>query len=551
MEEVTEKRKESIKSWLKDRNNLAFLGILALAVIIRLYYFSITKSQPLWWDEADYLAYAKNLAGLGVSWIVTQQHNSLFTYIVAGFFKIGFGEATIKLLLEVVPSIASVVLVYLICKEMYKDKRIGLVASFLLAVFWDYLFNTTRFHVDVPALFFGLLTIYVFWKGYENKERIFGKINPWWAIPLAVIFAVVTYSIRRGYFLFGGFILIYMLSTKNWKELAKEKYNWIGAVMGVALFFIVERTIFYSEIAGVAGKYYHEELPINLIDPLGVFKASLSFGTIFSSILFYIFLIGLAVLVFELALSFGHIRNDKEKKADLFHLITIAVTLALFIFILRTKGTFGEVRWYYPLMLGAFVCVSRGGIFISQFFKKYSKNISAIILILLIGIGGYYQLKTADSVIKDKVETYEGMREAGLLLKEISGEEDKIITLGQPQVEYYSERGTIHAREWVDADSASPEHLAKTLEKIKETPNAKYLVISFSEPGYPDWMKRIGTVNMNGQILIATWEIPFMETKIDLINNKQDIKAGGTIEGVTFTLVDIKRDVFIYKIDTA
>ena len=74
----------------------------------------------------------------------------------------------------------------------------------------------------------------------------------------------------------------------------------------------------------------------------------------------------------------------KEKKADLFHIITIAVTLALFIFILRTKGTFGEVRWYYPLMLGAFVCVSRGGIFISQFFKKYSKNISAIILILLI-----------------------------------------------------------------------------------------------------------------------------------------------------------------------
>lgn len=540
MEEVTEKRKEYIKSWLKDKNNLVFLGILILAVVIRLYYFSITKSQPLWWDEADYLAYAKNLAGLGVSWIVTQQHNSLFTYIVAGFFKIGFGEATIKLLLEVIPSIASVALVYLICKEMYKDKRIGLIASFLLAVFWDYLFNTTRFHVDVPALFFGLLTIYVFWKGYENKEKIFG-LNSKWTIPLAVLLSIAAYSIRRGYFLFGGFILIYMLSTKNWKGLAKDKYNWIGVVMGVALFFIVERTIFYSKIAGVAGKYYHEELPINFIDPLGVFKASFSFGTIFSSILFYIFLIGLAVLVFELALSFGHIRNDKEKKADLFHLITIAVTLALFIFILRTKGTFGEVRWYYPLMLGAFVCVSRGGIFISQFFKKYSKNISAIILILLIGIGGYYQLKTADSVIKDKVWTFEGIRDAGLLLKEIAGKDDKIITLGMPQIEYYSERGTIHAREWVDADPASPEHLEKTLQKIKETPNAKYLVISFSEPNYPLWMKNDRTPGI--------WEIPFMDTRIDLINNKQDIKAGGTIDGVTFTLVDVKKEVFIYKID--
>ena len=39
-------------------------------------------------------------------------------------------------------------------------------------------------------------------KRIYKKEKIFGKIDPKWAIPLTVLFVVLTYSIRRGYFLF-------------------------------------------------------------------------------------------------------------------------------------------------------------------------------------------------------------------------------------------------------------------------------------------------------------------------------------------------------------
>ena len=77
--------KDKIKRWLKDRNNLIFLGILVLGIVIRLYYFNITKGQPLWWDEADYLAYAKNLAGFDVSWIVSAKHNSLYSFLFSLF----------------------------------------------------------------------------------------------------------------------------------------------------------------------------------------------------------------------------------------------------------------------------------------------------------------------------------------------------------------------------------------------------------------------------------------------------------------------------------
>ena len=75
------KLQKFFSEWIKDNHNKVFLGILILGIIIRLYYFFITKDQPLWWDESDYMAYAKTLAGVGsTNWIVSPQHNSLFPY---------------------------------------------------------------------------------------------------------------------------------------------------------------------------------------------------------------------------------------------------------------------------------------------------------------------------------------------------------------------------------------------------------------------------------------------------------------------------------------
>src|SRR3989338_8017051 len=190
-------KKDKIKAFLKNKHNLAFVLILLFAIGIRLYYFDITKDQAIWWDESDYLAYAKNLAGYHSNWIITTQHNSLYPYLAALFFQLNLSEVIVKFFLQFIPSILSVVLVYFICKEMYEDKRIALIASFLMAVLWEHLFNTVRFHIDILALFTGLLAIYVFWKGYEKKEKIFGKINPNWAIPLTVILSILTYTVRR------------------------------------------------------------------------------------------------------------------------------------------------------------------------------------------------------------------------------------------------------------------------------------------------------------------------------------------------------------------
>lgn len=536
-------RKEKIKNWLKDKNNLTFLGILIFSIVIRIYFFNLTKTQALWWDEADYLAYAKNLAGAEVSWIASAKHNSLYSFLIAGIFKVGFSEAAAKFILQFIPSILTIIVVYLLANKMYEDKRIGLISSFLMSVFWIHLFNTTRFHIDISGLFLGLLALYIFWKGHEKKEKIFRKINANWAITLAAILSVLAYSIRRGYFLFGLFIIVHVFLTNNWKELIKDKYNWAGLIGGLILFFIVEKTIFISGIGSVGESYFHEEIPINFL-PLKVFNEFFNVGGFLSGVLFYLFYIGIILFTLKIILSFGQMKKVSESKSDLFNLLIIIITLGFFIFVLRTQESLGESRWYLPLAFSAFVSIARASTFFADLIKPYSKHLAVILLILIIGFAGYYQCLFSDSLIKNKVNSYSGIREMSLFLKEISNKDDIILTMGQPQVEYYSERKTVNARKFVEEDQYSEEHFYQSMERLKEEENIRYILITFSEPGYPLWMKK----DTYAQNELIAWEIPFMQTKMDFTTGEQRINEEATYENMTFKLVNIKQEVFLYEI---
>ncbi len=530
--------KKKFLNWLKDPYNKIFLGIFALAIAIRIYFFVLTANQPLWWDESDYLAYAKTLAGLGGDWIVTAQHNSIYPFAIAGLFLLGLGETSIKFIVQIIPSILSVLLVYLLCNEMYKDKRIGLIASFLMATLWVVLFNSMRFHLDIPGTFLGLLAIYVFWKGYENKKKIFGKINSKWAIPLAVFLVMLTYSVRRGYFLFGFFILVYLLFTKNWKQLIKDKYNWIGLGLAAILLFLVEKFVFFASAGEVGSTYFHPESPISLAS-FGIFKSFFSLGNFFQSLSFYLFLIGIIIIIGSVIIYAGHLKKSNNKKvfADLFLLIVIIITMINFVFVLRLQVV-GEERWYLPLALGAFVAVSQGALLIADNFKKYNKIFAILLVVFLVGLGGYHQFQQADDIIKNKIPSFSGIREASLYIKEISSPDDIVVSQPVPQTIYYSERKVLQ-----------PEHIANVtgtnydmkefLDGLKKTPNAKYLLISFSEPGYPDWMKQQSS---------TFWSIPFMDTVLDFSTGQQKVNQEMIYAGVKFTLINVKQDVFIYEI---
>ncbi len=537
--------KSLLIDWFKNPYNKIFLAIFVFGIFLRFYYFSLTHSQPLWWDEADYLAYAKNLAGLNSDWVVTQQHNSLFPALVSVFFMLGLSESVAKLALEIIPSILLIFLTYTISSKMYPDKRIALVSSFLMSVFWVILFNSMRFHLEIPGLLLGFLSIYVFWQGYEKKDKIFGRINPKWAIPLTAFLVLLTYSLRRGYFLFGFFFLFYVLSTKKWKYLLKDKYNWIAVGFFLALFLIVENLVFTSPIEEVATTYLGLENEINFL-PFDVFKSYFLLTGTFLDVLFYLFWGGLIFLILRTGIFIGHIKTTKDPniKADIFVILSIAITLAYFILIMRIPHIFGEPRWYLPLAFGTFICIARGATFISDSVKKYNKYLALIFLIGLIIIGGFYQLKRADYLIKNKAVSFEGIRQAGLFIKEISDENDVIISQPVPQTIYYSERNVLQP-EQITGKTGKQYSIDDFMKGLANNPRAKYLLISFSEPGHPDWM--VKTYSNNG--VVYGWEIYFLDTRIDFSAQAQDVKQTKTFDnGITFNLIGIKQDVFIYEI---
>ena len=554
---INEEKKEKIKRWFKDRHNLIFFGIMIFAIVIRLYYFFLTKNQPLWWDESDYMAYAKNIAGLNTSWIVTPEHNSLFPYIAAFFFKINLSEYFMKFLLELVPSILLVFLTYKICILMYKDKRIALISSFLMAVLWEMLFDSFRFHIDNPALLFGLLSIYVFWKGYEKKEKIFGKIDPKLTMILTGLFILLSYSLRRAYLIFGLFLLSYLILTRKINSLIKDKNNWLALAIIIIIFLVIENNLFISKISDVGSIYYQEKGSINFKDSLTIFGVYFnSQGNGIINFLYYLFWIGFFIIIFSIFLSFDKFKKDEsneEIKSDLFNFLLISLTLLFFIFILRinfSEGRNYDPRWFFPLIFGSFVCISKGVLFVSDKIKNYNKLLSIAIILILIGYGGYYELQHADQTIKLKLNSFNGLKEASRYIKTISNNEDVILSVPIPQVIYYSDRKVIEPWRFLNKSSNQNTTLSEFLTRIGKNKEIKYILVTFSEPNHPDWMRKEEYIQnpQTGQLSYSKWMIPFMNTTINFINNDQDIKQEISYGNVKFKLLIIKEDVFVYEI---
>ena len=177
-----EEKKRKIVLWLKNPYNLGFLAIILAAIIIRLYYFFLTKNQPLWWDEAEYMLKAKSIA-LGTpdtGWWYGRP--ILFPLISSIFFKLGLGEIGIRFI-WLIMSVFNVCLIYFLGRELF-NKRVGLIASALMSVSYIELFYSNRMLVNLPEVFFTLVAFILFVKvefSNQNKKLIR------WILPLLMI----------------------------------------------------------------------------------------------------------------------------------------------------------------------------------------------------------------------------------------------------------------------------------------------------------------------------------------------------------------------------
>ncbi|MCX6748486.1 MAG: glycosyltransferase family 39 protein, partial [Candidatus Pacearchaeota archaeon] len=154
----------------------------------------------------------------------------LFTFVFSLLYRIGFSEFTFRIIIFLI-SLASILLIYLIGKEMY-NKRVGLIASFILAVFWSFTFFSFRILVDVPVAFFWLLTLYFFIRHYGKNDK---------KLWIFAIFLALGFMTKFTVALLGFVILIYALGRDRLKVF-RNKNLWVA--FGVLIVSIIPLLIF-------------------------------------------------------------------------------------------------------------------------------------------------------------------------------------------------------------------------------------------------------------------------------------------------------------------
>ena len=434
----SDKRKEKIKSWLRDPYNLALIGVLVFALIIRLYYFFLTMNQPLWWDEAVYGVLAKNFIvntwktnGLVLSELLIRPPIFPLVWAILMFFQIP--EAGARFILEVIPSILTIFFVYLIGKEAF-DKKTGVISAFIFSIIWVNLFYSMRLMTDMPSLFFLTASIYCFIK-FNKAEEINLKYL-FISLFLLSLGTLIRYEI-------GIVFLVYLISIlfKTRSLITKPKF-YLAGILGITpllIFFLLNflhyGNIFPSLLGGTylkSGASQASPIAYNLLNYI-----PLLLGTVF----FLFFLIGLLIVLIRIFLGYDRIMKNKDYQNYIFLLMILLFFFSFFIFYMRAA----EDRYFLPasVILACFAGV--GLVYIYRFIKKYNKFIAIILIFATLSYGSYMQIQQANQIIHDKIGSFLQIKQGAEWLEKNTPSDSLILGAGlNPYSIYYSDRDVVY-----------------------------------------------------------------------------------------------------------
>ena len=443
-----------------SKYDLAFIGVLAFAVAIRLYFFYITQDQALWWDGAEYMNMAKDFAGTySAEWWPGRP--ILLPLIWAGMLKLGLGELSLKFIVTLF-SIAGIFFTYLIIKDMY-DKKTAIITTLLLSVFWMHLFYSARILVDVPSLTMWTVILYFFWKAVNTHQSKYYALT-------GILIALGT-LLRFPTLIIGAVILIYLLATERHKFLLDKNF-WImgaGSIAIIIPYFIWATLKFGNPIyqfiygGGAAGQAIG--LP-SILTYLNLFPFY------FQILGIIIFVIGLYMFS-DVIMGIDLLNKETGAKIRANFLILLWLLIPLFYFATQTRAEERYIMFIFP---AAFLIITRGLFYIENFVKKLNLNLAKIITIVLIVIMVLMQINFANTSIVKSSTSYMPVKDAGIWIKENSPENLIVYTMSVPQIQYYAERTTLSYGGGSEA-----------FDKIIADGKPAYFVLSVFE-GHPDWV---------------------------------------------------------------
>ncbi len=422
-------------SWLKkDKLNVILIVILLFAFGIRLYYFNlVTGEQPLWWDELAFGSLAKNY--VMHLWSSTDLISKevvirppLLPLLWAALLLINLPESFIRFVLEIIPSTLTVLFIYLTGKEIF-NKKTGLIAAFIFSVLYIHLFYSLRFMTDIPSLMFLSASLF-FFASSINKEKL-NYIHLSLSLFLLSLGALTRY--QNGIIFAVFFITLLLGKNIKYKDKNFWKYSFIG-LSPIILFFIINLVVFKNIFPAFLSDIYVSG--VENVSPIA--WNLLSFIPLFLKIYWiFFFVIGFFLIVFELVLSYNFISKDKKSQNYLTIIIFLILVFSFFIIYMRAA----EDRWLMPALIPLTLIVSFGIYQISFYIEKYNKYAAIIFILIILLLGAKLQYDHADSLIKQKKDSYLQMKQGFEFIKQNTNANSVIVGNAiQPYTVYYGER---------------------------------------------------------------------------------------------------------------
>ena len=427
--------------------------IFLIALIIRIIFVFSTPIK--WWDEAVY-------ADLGYDLSKNPLHYSFdgkwSDFVPAGDWpKAGFRAPLLPYFLSIfyllkldflveflIPFIGalSVVLVYLLGEKMFNEK-IAFYSSIFLALVPIHVYYSGRILTDVLSTFLILLSIYSFWKGFEEGEKKY-KVLFGFFLALSILARYTSLWVAPVF-------LFYFLIKKKSLSFLKDKYLWLS----ILIFFIVLSPWFLysnSEYKNPIGAFIHGAKAASYWGGVQPWYFFFQYSWNMFSIITIIFLFSLLYLLYK---------KDFIKKEIYFLLILI-----VFFFLMASLMPHKEDRFLLPITPA--ICLI-SGFFIEKI--RYHKLVfSFLVIFLLISLFLSFNYTYKNSYTESNL----CFLKANEFLK--NTQDGLVVTDSSPIVYYYSKKETFYyPNPWTPDSAQNPAYKYFLLSDYDMSP--KYLNI--------------------------------------------------------------------------
>jgi len=433
--------------------------LVLVSLAVRLYYLRLTHAQPVWWDEAEYLIKARNIA-LGAPDTGFSLHRPLFFSVaMAGFYAVGLGELAIRVAL-LVPAVAAVYLTYRVGERLV-GAAAGFVGAWLFGMHYMSLFYSMRILTEVPHVALCLWGTHLFLT--QRRATV--------VLSLPVLVLAVFTRFPAAFMLVA--LAIYCVISEGTAALRRREY-WMSAALGVLVTvpFGVQSYVAHGHplFAWQAAGYTMPSMDLmTRLQGLGEYGRQVqpSVGWLLLALL-----VGGVFLLLVRAVWFrGGARGDGAA------LVLLWMILPLLYFCLFVRPAVD--RYIILALPPAFLAIGYCTVRIGELAGRVHGSASVVVMLAVMGWATVQFLPFADRIIRGKVTSYDGLRDAGRWIKENSGPEDVVLSRSVAQLTYYSER----------RGETIPEDRTE-FDAMMAARKPRYVVLSRYEP-HPQWTRNV------------------------------------------------------------